>query len=102
MATITPSLSLMRMQTSEQKAVYDHDHHPFPSQKRENTDGHLQSIPFPEEACQPVSLPASQPASQSASQPSNLSAIQSANHPGPDLGVCWAFCRGRKSPKHDL
>ena len=33
MAMIIPSLSRMRMQTSEQKAVYDHGLHPVPFPK---------------------------------------------------------------------
>ena len=34
MAMITPLLSQKRRTISKQKAVYGHDHHPFPSQKR--------------------------------------------------------------------
>ena len=40
MAMIAPFLSQKRMNVSKQEALYHHDHHPFPSQKRKETDRH--------------------------------------------------------------
>ena len=49
MAMITPSLSQKSMKVFKQEALYDHDHHPFPSQKREEAYSHDHLDPFPEE-----------------------------------------------------
>ena len=49
MAMITPCLSQKRMKVSKQEALYHHDHHPFPSQKRKETDSHDHRDPVPDE-----------------------------------------------------
>ena len=52
--TIIPSISQKRRRASQRKAVYDHDHHPFPFQKRRTSQdliwGLFVTKPFPSPA----------------------------------------------------